>query len=116
LAVLIEERHSSAGAGKRVSLAADAPYVRASPPYSAAPSACAPRCVPDNQCELCQGRPLDKKPLILLAVPRLGTAIPAHTSICHPIPYNWVAIWVATSLPYQGIAFQLGPGLSGFPI
>ena len=42
-----------------------------------------------------------------------GTAIPAHTSICHPIPYNWVAIWVATSLPYQGIAFQLGPGLSG---
>src|SRR5262249_4593474 len=97
LAVLIEEGHSSAGAGKRVSLAADAPYVRASPPY-------------------CQGRPLDKKPLILLAVPRLGIAIPAHTSICHPIPYNWVAILVATSLPYQGIAFQLCPGPSGFPL
>src|SRR6516162_7372217 len=39
-----------------------------------------------------------------------GTAIPAHTSIYHPIPYNWMATWVATSLPYQGVAFQLGPG------
>jgi hypothetical protein len=37
------------------------------------------------------------------------TAIPAHTSICHPIPYNWVAIWVATSLPHQGIAFSAWP-------
>ena len=26
-----------------------------------------------------------------------GTAIPADAAPCHPIPYNWVAIWVATS-------------------
>src|SRR5262249_17578599 len=115
LAVLIEERHSSAGAGKRVSLAADAPYVRASPPYSAAPSACAPRCVPDNQCELCQGRPLDKKPLILLAVPRLGTAIPAHTSICPPLPHNLGAILGANFLPHPSLPLQPRPRLFGVP-
>ncbi len=27
-----------------------------------------------------------------------GIAIPARAGICHPIPDNWVAIWVATFL------------------
>src|SRR5262245_37806089 len=50
-----------------------------------------------------QYRPLPPRPDLSTF---FGTAIPADAAPCHPIPNNWVAIWVATSLPYQGI---LGP-------
>ena len=32
-----------------------------------------------------------------------GIAIPARAGICHPIPDNWVATWVATFIFIQAI-------------
>src|SRR5262245_531879 len=53
-------------------------------------------------------------PILSLTVPPkpdlstfFETAIPAHNSICHPIPCNWVAIWVATSIPPPRHRLQL---------